>query len=141
MSQSLVVKDNPLIGSYCQFTEWEARLLVWCVAQIEPDDLAFKEYTLTRLEAERILNFNEEETAEQLKKLCKKMQTHVLKIKDPERFGKNGWEKLTIMTKSTYDLNKGFLTFKLHKDLKPYLLNLKENFTKLQFHNLMGSKS
>jgi len=140
MSKSLIVKDNIFIESRCRLTEYEAKLLTWCAAQIEPEDQDFRMYTLTRLEAIRLLGFDSNLSLKRIEAIIDSLFHKSIKLKDPERLGKNGWEEFHLITKARYNSNEETYSFSLSSDLKPYFLQLRKNFTKLDFSYLIGFK-
>ena len=141
MSKNLIVKGNALIEARGKLTTYETKIMAWCAAQIQEEDSEFYSYEMSRSVAIRLFGFDDKMTVRKIRELIRKMHSRIIEIHDPDRFGKNGWETLSLLTKSSYNSDQETFTFQFNYELKPYLLQLKNNFTKLDFRHLMSFKS
>ena len=139
----LIVKGNSLIEARCKFDVYEARILAWCTAQIGRYDDDFTMYKLKRSDAVKLLGFYENISIKRIRELLKKMHRHVIEIKDPKLdMGKEGWIDVSLITRSQYNSNTEEFWFRIHEDLKPFLLQLTGgNFTKLDFMTILQFKN
>lgn len=136
MSSALIVKDNRLVEARGQLTLYESKIVAWCAAQIDRGDDKFKEYELTWTEATRLLGFKQL-TLKKIDSILVGLYSKTLKIYDPDRYGDEGWKRVSIIEGDVYNSNKKCFYIKLSEALKPYLLGLKSNFTKLDFVHIL----
>ena len=136
----LIVKANPFVEAKCKLDVYESRILAWGAQQIGRYDDGFAMCTLTRSDAVRLLGLDENYTLKKIRALLRKMHRHVIEIEEPNvDMGGEGWSDVSLITKSQYNSKTQEFKFRIHEDLKPYLLNLTGgNFTQLDFVTILG---
>ena len=126
ISKKLLVKSNKLIEARYRLTEQEQRVIYWLVAQIKPNDEDFKPYNLNIKEFSEIVGLRPDSQYFHLKKITKHLINRSLEILDPnkETLLQTAW-----LSSAFYELRQGYVSLEFSPKLKPYLLQLKENFT------------
>lgn len=141
---SIIVKDNRLIEFRGRLTEYEHKIMNWCAVQIGRHDESFEYCELTRHEASLLFSNSEDPVADsanisikQIKDILKGLHAKTIEIKDP---GSESYERFSLIHKDKYDAEKSTFYIRISDDLKPYLLQLSKNFTKLSFIDLIKLK-
>ncbi len=130
----LIVKSNKLIEAKYRLPLTEMRLVLKLASVIEREDEDFKDYTFqvgSLLNEFDIGNDNYNE----IKKATSGLIERVLKIQEPD-----GLLQISFLSSAKYIENKGTVKLCFDPKLKPYLMQLKENFTVYQFDNIKRLK-
>ena len=106
----------------------EQRLLLWLVGQIQREDQAFKDHTLSIVEMQNILGTNNGRLYEQMEEMCDRLQSRVLEILYP---GEKVRTKHNWLHSVRYHDGEGRVTLRIHDLLAPVLLQLKERFCQI----------
>jgi len=133
----LVCKSNQLIEARYRLSLQQQRLILVLASHIHPDDGDFDEYTCNVRDLCRMIGL--EEGSEQsyyteLQKITMDLIEKGLKIKEGDKLIQTAW-----LAGARYHNGKISMTFSRY--LKPYLLQLKESFTKYQLRYVMTLKS
>ena len=127
--------DNKFIEAKLDLkTAEELKIFGIVVAQIDTEDEDFKAYEIKIKELEALTGKKKNE--KQLKQLADKMLRKTFYIYD--EYGWTGW---TLFNKIRYIRNEAKIIISFHPDLKPYLLKLKNNFTKINLLNYINLQS
>ncbi len=131
----LVIKSNRLIEAQYKLNLTESRLILKLVSIIEKDDQDFKPY---RFKVYRLLNeFNmDEDDYNHIKEATKSLLKRVMLIRDLE----TGDELQVSFLSSALYKKEGTVEICFDPKLKPYLLQLKENFTAYRLENVKRFK-
>lgn len=128
---ALCVIDNKLVEGKYKLTAVECRLIMHCISRIGKNDEAFKTYEYTGSELVKALGLGENNNGyiiEVIETLMKK----TVKIRRPKSYLVANW-----LGGETEIFDDGRITIRFSEKLKPYLLQLKEQFTPLQFECMM----
>jgi len=121
--------DNKLIEAKLDLkSSEEMKIFGIVIAQIDKDDEDFKSYEVKIKDLEKLTGKKKNER--QLKALANKMLKKTFYIIDEK-----GWTGYTLFNKIRYIRDEAKLEINFHPDLKPYLLDLKTNFTKINLLN------
>ena len=107
---NLVSQSNKLIESRYNLNLTEQRLILAMISMISPED---------------VLEIKNKDIYNEVKKITESIMTKVIKIKDPEGLLQINW-----ISSARYNDDSGTVTLKFDPSLKPYLLNIKDNYTK-----------
>lgn len=124
-----MVKSNYIIEASYKLNLQEQKIIYLLTTKIEKDDTDFKPYKFTQVELNKALGKNLT-----LKELCDCidiLKKKELKIKKENSLLNTGW-----LSSSEYFKN-GIIELEFSPKLKPYLLQLKERFTKLLLSQMM----
>jgi len=132
-----VVKSNKLIQSSYTLTLQEARIVLLLSSMVNRAEDEFKIYRIKAKEfAEFIGIKNNKRIYSQLLEVTRRLRKRSLLIKEGNTVLEVGW-----LASSKYFLNEGYVELEFSKNLKPYLLQLKNRFTKYQLENVLRLKS
>jgi hypothetical protein len=131
MGREVMAVANDIISSKYKLTDIQNRLVWHLVSRIERYDDEFKEYEYHVTELLEILGMGKGRGYE-LGEALDKATDAKLYIED----GKGGWIKYAWFPKAHYK-HGGGIVLKLNAELRPLLLELKEQFTKLGVLSMM----
>ncbi|CAK8710729.1 Protein involved in initiation of plasmid replication [Candidatus Electrothrix gigas] len=122
---SIVVQSNKLVEARYSLTVGEQRLIFAMISLIHSDDVDFFVYEMRVKNLAELLNFDLKYAYFEIEKISERLMQRVLNIRE----GK-GWLKIGWVSSCRYNHETGTVSFKFDPDLKPYLLQLKREFTK-----------
>ena len=123
--EKMIVWANAVAEARYSLSVPEQRLILWLAAQIEREDDALQERTVSVLEMQEIIGGNNGRIYEQFDLVCDRLLTRVLELRDDQ---KRERVKFNWMHEVMYKDGYGCITLRFHDRLKPLLLNLKERF-------------
>lgn len=135
INDNWVYQSNKLIESSYTLTVIEQKLIRLLASMIKKDDEDFKEYKFKTKELIKILNTSDSRFYRDIDNITDLVMQRIIKINDKET---GAWEKYHWVDTAKY--NKGVLTLKIHRDLKPFYLSL-DWYSKYQLKNIMQFKS
>lgn len=122
----LVTQSNCLVEARYSLTLYEQRLVLIMISMIEPSDEDFKDYVLKVSDFRDLLGLKNKNLYSQIKLVLKKLIERSLFIPlEDKSYLMSNW-----ISDAEYKSNEGVVLLSLSKKLKPYLLHLKNNFTK-----------
>jgi plasmid replication initiation protein len=133
-SKEIVVQSNYLVESSYRLNFQEKRLIAWLSTKIRKDDVDFKKYRVSIKEFAQEVNLDPNSQYREMKKLTASLITRLIQIEDQET-GKT--KQMAWLCFAEWDPKMGICDLKFHPDLKPYLLQLKEKFTVMEFGNYL----
>ena len=128
MEKEIVVKENQLINARYKLTPVELKIVLYAVAHIDKDDMDFWKYTLKLSE----LDIEHKE----LKRAARSLVGKVFEIKEPD-----GWLMISWFSSIRYNGKNGTIELQFDPNLKPYLLQLKANFTAYNLRSVLPMRS
>ena len=132
----IVVKSNYLIEASYRLSLQEQRLILLMVSKIKPDDRNFHVYQIAIKDFNRIVGIKGEANYQRTKELTKKLLERSLQIiKD------NSTLQVSWLSSAEYFEGKGYVELSFDPKLKPYLLQLKEFFTRYRLQHVIRLKS
>lgn len=131
----LVVKHNSLIRSRYDYSLAELRLVITVASMIAPEDEDFKQYILPAKEYAELMGADSHNTRKAVKQLGEMLMSKPLHIpREGGGFALANWF-------SWYEYKDGLIHCEFHPKLRPYMLQLKEQFTKYKLVNILRFKS
>ncbi len=124
--QHIVVQSNKLIESRYTLTTLEQRLVLAMASKIQADDADFFLYELTLNDLAKLMDVSMPNIHHVIDDVTDKLMSRIIFIED-----ENGWLKMGWAASCRYNKNKGTVIFRFAPELKPYLLHLQREFTKL----------
>lgn len=135
----LVVKSNDLLrNTRYTLNSTEQKLLVYIISMIKPEDKEFKEVEINIIEYCKLAGIETNSgniyqyIKEQIQALANKSWWIPLGDKKEILFR---W-----IDKASIEKGSGIIKIKLHDNLKPYLLDIRSNFTKYELINVLALK-
>ncbi len=122
----MVVQSNKLIEARYRLSLGEQRLILAMISMIGRDDTDFKDYVIRLADFWRYLGTSNKNQYSETKKITKRLLQRVLEIKTE----KGGLLQCNWISSAEYIPGAGIVRLSFDPKLKPYLLFLKEEFTR-----------
>jgi plasmid replication initiation protein len=136
LASLIVTQANELVESRYNLTLGEQRLIFTMISRIQPEDEDFKPYRISLSELAEFLGINKNHIYSDCKKITKKLLEKVVEIQEPRRLLQTHW-----VSSADYVDGTGVVNLTFDPLLKPYLLQLKGNFTSSKLDMLLSFKS
>lgn len=125
-NRNIVVQSNSLINGKYELTDIQQKLILLAISQVDSkNDTKFNRYSCTVSELEKLLNVKINH--KQFRESCEDLFKKPIRI-----LNQKGWELYSWFQSIKYIDAESRFEFRISDDLIPYLLQLKENFTKLE---------
>lgn len=135
-SSLIVTQANELVSARYTLPLVEQRLVLTMISRIQPSDEDFKEYRVNISELAEFIGVDKNSAYRECKKNTENLLKRVLKIEEPGRLLQTGW-----VSSAEYIDGEGCVVLCFDPKLKPYLLQLKGNFTSCKLEMLLSFKS
>ena len=122
---SIVVKSNELIEASYHLPLQEQRVVAYMSSQINKDDKDFKPICLSVSDFMILTDAKGQNYYKQIKEVTDSLRKRDLELREGNVVIRLGW-----LSSVKYFYKKGFVELRFDPNLKPYLLQLKERFTK-----------
>ena len=132
----MVVKSNLLVEASYKLTAQEQWVILTLTSKIRNDDEDFKSYSITVKEFAEMAGIRHKGEYGEVKEITKKLIGRAFTIYEP-----SGPLQLAWISSAKYHEGKGTVTLRFDPGLKPYLLQLKECFTKYSLYLVLRLKS
>lgn len=134
--KKIAVQSNALINARYDMTAFQKKILLYVIAKIHPEDKDFQNYTINVRDFVEEADYKSKMLYDKLRKDTKALISKVYEIEEPD-----GLLQVAILAKAKYIKDKGQIQVAFAPDLKPYLLQLKEQFTATPLRYVMSFKS
>ena len=136
--QEIVVQSNKLIEAHYRLTLQEKRLVLWLISLIHREDIDFKKYQLKIIDFAEMMGLNSKTQYRELKRITGSLISRLIQIEDLDT---GAVKQMAWLSFSHWEPKKGICSLNFHPELKPYLLQLKEQFTQIGFADFLGLNS
>lgn len=135
MNKSAIVKKhNKLIEGYAEYMDVrELRLIAQTAARITTKDKDFQKYQIPI----KSISESNKNIYEEIRDVCEKLMKRIVKVEGINQAKKRQFTMYNIFSSCRYEEGTGFVLTEFHPDLKPYFLELKNNFTQFNIETLM----
>jgi plasmid replication initiation protein len=137
-SDQFVVKSNDLVEARYRLSLQESHVVLWLLTQICNEDEDFKTHQLKVEDFANMAGLRSDAQYDELKKTTLRLMQRVMQIYDPE---KNETIQVSWLSLAKYHHKTGYVSLRFDPALKPYLLQLKSHFTKIDIADTMKFKS
>lgn len=139
MENHLVTQKNELVEAHHidPLSVNEQKVVLTIISMIEPADDDLKTYLLNVKDFAEMVGLKGESTYSEIKKISKTLVSKIIEIP----IGKKDWLVATWASSVRYRSNEGTVEFSFDPKLKPYLLQLKNQFTSYKLSNILNLKS
>jgi plasmid replication initiation protein len=127
----VAIQSNALINARYDMTAFQKKILLYIISKIQPDDKDFQNYIINIKDFVEEADYKSKMLYEKLRKDTKALISKVYEIEEPD-----GLLQVSILAKAKYIKKKGQIQVAFAPDLKPYLLQLKEQFTATPLRNV-----
>ncbi|CAN2042415.1 putative Initiator Rep protein domain protein [Candidatus Magnetomoraceae bacterium gMMP-15] len=132
----LVVKSNKILEARYELSVQEQRLISSMASMIKKDDEDFRIYRFEAKKLAALIGIKPDGYYQKLKKTTKQLLNKTFIIKESDGDLQIGW-----LSSAKYFKAKGYVELEFSPRLKPYLLYLKEAFTRYQLKNIIRLRS
>lgn len=129
-NRNIIKQDYHLVNAKYKLNTSEIKFILTALSQIDTDDKEFKEYEIKVSELEAKLQSEQNET--RLKQFAKRLMSKPLEVPTND-----GWIIFNWFSKIQYVKGQSKFIVRIDKDLKPYLLELKERFVKYNLRYIL----
>ncbi len=130
------VMANKIIRGKQKMTIYEAKLIRILISQIKKDDENFRMYRTDIKKLAEFLGTDRKNIQREIRNVCKNLMRQIVEIEN----GKD-WEILHWVSYAKYDSEMGTIMLMLSEEIAPYVLALKERFTRYQTKNILTMQS
>jgi plasmid replication initiation protein len=131
-----IVKGNPIINAKYEISAIQAKIFLHMISKIDITQPNFQEITIGVQEFAQFANIDS-------KDLYKIVRTESVKLMDKKIAYED--DKITLdsvlLASVVYNKRQGTYTFEFPKKLSPFLVQLKDNFTAYDLHNVLTLES
>lgn len=131
----MVTQSNKLIEArhIKPLSAREQKIVLTMVSMIQPDDEDFKEYSISIKEFSEMLGLKGHAKYEEIKDVALHLQEKTIFIPDEDGFVTTNW-----VAGQRYKNGEGIIKLSFSPYLKPYLLQLKSQFTSYKLSNILS---
>lgn len=134
----VAVMANTVAEARHMLTVPEQRLILWLIAQIQREDDALREFTVSVAEFREILGQSVNGSLyHQMEEACDKLQSRVLEL----RTGPTTRKKFNWMQEVKYLDAEGRIVLQFHQNSQPLLLQLRERFCRVPLRTAFQLRS
>jgi len=133
---NLVVKHNKLVEAQGRMTALEQKFVLGVVSQITSQDEDFKDYEITIDEMVNVFGIDKKNVYRVVDETAISIMNRPISIKE----GRSTLHT-RMFSSAKYIEGESVIRFRFDPNLKPYLLQLSENFTKYELENIVNIKS
>lgn len=130
------VMANKIIRGKQKMTVYEAKLIRVLISQIKKDDKDFRMYRTNIKSLAEMLGTDRKNIQREIRSVCKNLMKQIVEIENGE-----DWEILHWLSYAKYDSKTGIIMLMLSQEISPYVLALKEKFTRYQTKNILTMQS
>jgi len=134
-SNNVVKKHNDIIKAKGALSSTAQKMLAMLIAMLRQDDTELQEYALNKQSYLEAIGSGSN-NVDMLDKQALELMRNPFYILNEN----NERDYFNWCSKVSPDRIEGYIIFSIHQDLKPYLLELKENFTQYELVNIMNLK-
>ncbi len=136
MKNKVIRKSNALIEASYRLYASEKRVILFLASMIQPDEEDFKSYVFSIKEFARIAELKHKGEYSEVKEITRRLISRVLEIQTPTGLLQTSW-----LSSAEYVEGSGKVILKFDSKLKPYLLQLKDRYTKYGLAQIIRLKS
>lgn len=133
---NLVTKSNMLIEANYKLGVVEQKIILCLASNISPDDSDFKTYTLPIKEFIKLLELKGKSKYTELRQTTKELMQKVFEVRVDKKVIQVSW-----LSYVAYNETEGTIDIRFDPFLRPYLLELKREFTSYKLENVVKLKS
>lgn len=135
-TNQLVTKSNILIEANYKLGVVEQKIILCLASNIHPEDSDFKSYTLPIKEFNRLLGLSGTPKYTELRQITKELMQKVFEVRIDKKVIQVSW-----LSYVAYNESEGTIDVRFDPFLRPYLLELKKEFTSYKLENVVKLKS
>ena len=144
---NFVITSNDLIEAKYNYSLWEKRVFVYMISTMKRDDTGFKPVRIYIRDLMRFFGTQSNNDYSVIRAIPETISQKPFYVPYHSKEGGKRWSIINVLSIGTQpevgDRSEGnaYIELKFNSDLMPYLLELKEKFTKYDVRNITGLKS
>ncbi len=131
----IVIKSNEIVEASYRLSLQEQRIILFMASKIQKDDEDFKPVKLSIDEFVTLLKLKGKSKYKEMEEIASKLRRRELIINKP-----NSKLRISWLSSEEYFYGQGYADLCFDPKLKPYLLQIKERFTKFQLRDVIRLK-
>ncbi|WP_078557173.1 replication initiation protein [Bacillus alkalicellulosilyticus] len=132
----LVTQSNTLIEAPQDLTLQEKRIVLTLASLVQPEDENFRIHRIRVKDLADIIGINEKNFYKKVEEVIRNLQNKSVTIETEKSTLTMHW-----LSSSEYFKGKGWVELEFSEKLKPYLLELKDNYTPFKLRNVLRLRS
>ena len=147
LSIDFVISSNDLIEAKYNYSLWEKRVFVYMISTMKRDDTGFKPVRIVIRDLMRFFSTNSNNDYSTIRAIPETISRKPFYVPYHGKEGGKRWNIINVLSIGSQpdigDRSEGnaYIELKFNSDLMPYLLELKEKFTKYDIRNITSLKS
>lgn len=137
--EEIAVVANQIVTARHRLDPMQQKVLTWAIAQTARDDRDFLTHTLSVAEFAKLSGTSSGRIYQQMETVSASLLSEILEIRLTE--GNRIRVKFQWLSECVYHDNEGTVTIRLHERLRPFLLELKRQFTQLRIDKFFKFRS
>ena len=133
---NFITKSNKLIEANYKLGVIEQKIILCLASNIQPTDSDFKTYTLPIKEFANLLGVKGQHKYSDLRRITKELMQKVFEVRIDKKVRQVAW-----LSYVAYNESEGKIDIRFDPFLRPYLLELKREFTSYKLENVVQLKS
>jgi len=137
----IVVKANQLIRGRINWTKLEHRVVAMLVAQLKREDDAFEMQRVHISDLMDMAQISSRDIYNRAEEVCRKLLNQKVHVRTRTEDGRRMYQGYNCLSTCRYVEGSGYIEAKFNDDMKPFLLQLKRQFTMYRLQNFMQLSS
>jgi plasmid replication initiation protein len=133
----IVVKANQLIRGRINWTKLEHRVVAMLVAQLKQEDESFEMQRVHISELMDMAQVSSRDIYDRAEEVCRKLLNQKVHVRTLTEDGRRVYQGYNCLSTCRYVEGSGYIEAKFNDDMKPFLLQLKRQFTMYRLQNFM----
>ena len=133
----IVVKANQLIRGRINWTKLEHRVVAMLVAQLSREDETFEMQRVHISELMDMARVSSHDIYSRAEEVCRKLLNQKVHVRSRTDDGRRVYQGYNCLSTCRYVEGSGYIEAKFNDDMKPFLLQLKRQFTMYRLQNFM----
>jgi len=133
----IVVKANQLIRGRINWTKLEHRVVAMLVAQLKREDDAFEMQRVHISDLMDLSGTSSRDIYNRAEEVCRKLLNQKVHVRTRTDDGRRMYQGYNCLSTCRYVEGSGYIEAKFNDDMKPFLLQLKRQFTMYRLQNFM----
>lgn len=134
-SNKIVAQHNHFLNGHYNFNVHELRIFIYMLLCIKKGD---KDFCGIRIPCDELQPQNITIHYEQIKEACNSMVEKSVKVETIDKNGKKTYRAIPLIAYCEYREGGGYLEARFNDYVRPFLLNLTDNFTTAQWQEFMN---
>ncbi len=139
--EDIVVKANQLIRGRINWTKLEHRVVAMLVAQLKKEDKSFEMQRVHISDLMDMAQVSSRDIYDRAEEVCRKLLNQKVHVRTSTDDGRRVYQGYNCLSTCRYVEGSGYIEAKFNDDMKPFLLQLKRQFTMYRLQNFMRLSS